>query len=203
MTSDEELIKAVRDLRFAMDLTQRGFAKALGKSYGIVQRYEQTRPPRGTALVAFIRLAKAQGRTDLERVFRTALTESMLKYPNYSFTAGSGEKAEISLEDLYGAGISGTLATNLAAALSGGSVPSEAVIAVLELKPTEEELHSLESWLLALRHADRGLTQPVKTLIEALAKTAKPRPRKRTQSKEQKQNAETTPNEKAPNQKTR
>jgi len=58
-------------------MSQEQFARHLGKSYGMVQRYEQKRAPAGPALVYFIDLAVRSGFPDLAESLNEAMCEHL------------------------------------------------------------------------------------------------------------------------------
>lgn len=76
-TDDKKLREAVKALREEMGLTQVDFAKALGKAYPTVQRYEGQAPPPADVLVNLIRLAISQHRMDLVKTFRDGVFEEL------------------------------------------------------------------------------------------------------------------------------
>jgi transcriptional regulator with XRE-family HTH domain len=66
---------AVRKLREALGETQQQFAFRSRMAIRTIARYETSRPPKGKALLDFMRLAKASGRPVEFEVFRTAIAE--------------------------------------------------------------------------------------------------------------------------------
>lgn len=79
--TDAELQQAIRELRAQLGLSQQQLAQKIGKSYGIVQRYEQRKPPTGRAILPLLQLAEANGLTDLVNVLRRGLVRDLLE-PN-------------------------------------------------------------------------------------------------------------------------
>lgn len=62
-----------------MGMSQEQFAKHIGKSYGMVQRYEQKRAPAGSALLPFVDLAERGGHHDLVSVFRAGMVRQLVQ----------------------------------------------------------------------------------------------------------------------------
>lgn len=60
-------------------MSQQQFAQHIGKSYGMVQRYEQKRAPVGSALLAFVDLAEKAGHSDLVMVFRSGMVRQLVQ----------------------------------------------------------------------------------------------------------------------------
>jgi transcriptional regulator with XRE-family HTH domain len=72
-----QLSDAVRELRLHLQNTQQAFAAKVGTAITTIARYETDRTPRGKVLLQFARLAEEAGRTDLGRLFRSALAEDL------------------------------------------------------------------------------------------------------------------------------
>jgi transcriptional regulator with XRE-family HTH domain len=72
-----ELMKATRQLRTAMGLTQTAFAQRVGKTLPTIQRYETLAQPRGEVLVKLMKLADEHGHADLAELFQDALSTEL------------------------------------------------------------------------------------------------------------------------------
>lgn len=73
MINEAILMKAVRDLRERLRLTQVEIAVKLGLSPATIFRYETVRPPKPQAIGPFLKLAEESGHLDLAALFRESL----------------------------------------------------------------------------------------------------------------------------------
>lgn len=77
MIDERILMKAVKDLRTHMGVSQVTFATRIGKSYAMAQFYEQRGAPPAVELGVFVRLASECGRSDLAQLFKAAILEQL------------------------------------------------------------------------------------------------------------------------------
>src|SRR5665213_1785660 len=69
----KSVTEAVKELRIRLGETQQSLATKLKIAISTMVRYETNRPPRGEALVRFMKLAGAHNLVELERIFQSAL----------------------------------------------------------------------------------------------------------------------------------
>ncbi len=139
MTEVEKLKAGVKELRSVLGLTQEEYAKAIGKTYATVQRYEQLRPPQGLSLVPFVRLSREAGRDDLAEMFSAALRDDLGDVVGliYSMT-----KLKMKSRELKGL--------------------------LSDAAPTKEESAWLNTWLECMRTCPQRGVQAIKDLMLTL-----------------------------------
>ena len=72
---ERTLMKAVRDLRQSLGLTQVQMAQKIGLTPSTIYRYETVRPPRGPALAPFVALAEESNLPQLASTLRSPLEQ--------------------------------------------------------------------------------------------------------------------------------
>ena len=77
----DEIVKAVRDLRKNLGDTQQAFATRLGLSISAITNYEAGRRPAAKPLFALAQAASVSGQTELAGLFMGALTEELDSWP--------------------------------------------------------------------------------------------------------------------------
>lgn len=102
--SRQKLMESVRGLRKTLDLSQTDFGIRLGKSLPTIQRWENTRPPAGTALAQLERLAADNGLEDLAAEFRAALASELGDWDTSEFQS-IGIEPRTEIEKLWVAAV--------------------------------------------------------------------------------------------------
>ena len=77
VNDDKTLLKATRELRARLKLSQTAFGQRINRTVNTVLRYESQAAPRGEALVPYAALAIDSGFDDLAAVFRAALIKDL------------------------------------------------------------------------------------------------------------------------------
>jgi transcriptional regulator with XRE-family HTH domain len=72
-----DLIKATKELRERLGITQQEFAHKLGLAISSVTNYERVREPTGRSLAQLMQLADEHGHADLAKVFNKALSDEL------------------------------------------------------------------------------------------------------------------------------
>jgi transcriptional regulator with XRE-family HTH domain len=77
----DELVNAVRQLRFRLNLSQQAFATRLGLSISAIANYERDRRPTQEVLSELKKLAEANGLAELANTFQGALGRAVIEIP--------------------------------------------------------------------------------------------------------------------------
>ena len=74
---DVRIIKATKDLRMRLKLSQTAFGQQINRTMNTVLTYESKTAPKGEALVPYAALALDSGFDDLAQLFRSALIKDL------------------------------------------------------------------------------------------------------------------------------
>lgn len=125
----------MRELRLALGLSQQQFAERIGKSYGMVQRYEQKKPPLGKALIPLVEMANATGRLDLAEVFRLGMLREFVSPGTVAEFLTPAALAALEVEE------------------------SDQLLEMMEKRLTKHELVLLSRWLTYIRSMPKRKVQ--------------------------------------------